>query len=139
MREDKRGVLELALGYNTEEKFKVEGGLKLKNLFGVGIILRLHASKSQKYETYEAGLSDKFLFSRKYFADLSLFKRLEFHNSFDLQSEGGFVSFGYRFSRWLSLSLSFSSTRNKVEGAGAGIFSIKKYGAPYERGQRRSR
>ncbi len=129
VREDKRGVLELALGYNTEEKFKAEVGIKLKNLFGVGIISRLRASKSQKYETYEAGLSDKFLFSRKYFADISLFKRLEFHNSFDLQSEGGSASFGYRFSRWLSLSLSFSSTRNDVEGAGAGSFSLKRYGA----------
>ncbi|WP_457600299.1 BamA/OMP85 family outer membrane protein [Hydrogenivirga sp.] len=128
VREDKRGVIELAAGYNTEEKFKAEGGIKLKNLFGVGIIMNLRGSKSQKYETYEVGLSDKFLFSRKYFADISVFRRLEFHNSYDLESEGYFLSFGYRMSRWFSTSLFFSDTDNRVSGAGAGEFRLKKYG-----------
>ncbi len=128
VREDKRGVLELGVGYNTEEKLKLEGNLKLKNLFGVGLILRLGASKSQKYETYEVGLSDKFFFSRKYFGDTALFRRLEFHNSFDLESEGYSLSLGYRPSRWFSVSPFFSSTDNRVVGFGSGEFYIRKLG-----------
>lgn len=128
VREDKRGVLELAAGYNTEEKIKVEGGVKLKNLFGVGIILEGRASKSQKYETYRVGLSDRYLFSRKYFADIAVFRSLEFHNSFDLQSEGFSFSFGYRPKRWYSVSPFISKTRNKVSGTGAGTYDLLKYG-----------
>jgi len=128
VREDKRGVVELSAGYNTEEKFKVEGGIKLKNLFGVGMILRLRGSKSQKYETYEVGLSDKFFFSRKYFTDISVFRRLEFHNSYDLQSGGYLLSFGYRLSRWFSVSAFYSDTRNEVFGTEEGIFSLRRFG-----------
>ena len=128
VREDKRGVLELSAGYNTEEKFKVEGGVKLKNLFGVGVMLRLRGSKSQKYETYEVGLSDKFLFSRKYFTDMSVFRRLEFHNSYDLESEGYLLSFGYRLSRWFSASVFYSDTKNRVSGAEEGTLSLRRFG-----------
>ncbi len=128
VREDKRGVLELAVGYNTEEKLKLEGGVKLKNLFGVGIMARVLASKSQKYQTYELGLSDKFLFSRKYFADIALFRRLEFRGSFDLESTGYSVSPGYRPFRWVSITLFLSKTRNEVTGAGAGTYDLFRAG-----------
>jgi outer membrane protein insertion porin family len=128
VREDKRGVFELSVGYNTEERLKLEGSLKLKNLFGVGIIGSLSASKSEKYETYEVSLSDRFLFSRKYFGDLALFRRLEFHRSFDLTSQGFSVSFGYRPTRWVSLSFFASQSANRVEGFGAGRFFLRKVG-----------
>ncbi|RLJ71359.1 outer membrane protein insertion porin family [Hydrogenivirga caldilitoris] len=128
VREDKRGLFELSGGYNTEEKLKVEGGVKLKNLFGVGIILSLKGAKSQKYETYEAELSDKFLFSRKYFASISAFRRLEFHNNYDLESDGHLVSVGYRLSRWFSMSAFYSGTRNDVSGTGAGRFNLRRFG-----------
>ena len=128
VREDKRGLLELAVGYNTEEKLKLEGGVKLKNLFGVGITAKLSASRSQKYQTYELSLSDKFLFSRKYFGDVSAFRRLEFHGSFDLESTGYSLSFGYRPKRWYSVSIFASRTSNDVSGAGAGTYDLTKFG-----------
>ncbi len=128
VREDKRGVVEGAVGYNTEEKLKLEGALKLKNLFGVGIILRLGASKSEKHKTYEASLSDKFLFSRKYFASISFFRKLEFHRSFDLTSEGFSIWAGYRITRWFSISSFVSKTTNVVEGYGRGNFELSKVG-----------
>ena len=128
VREDKRGVLELAVGYNTEEKLKLEGGVKLKNLFGVGLIFEARASKSQRYETYRLDLSDKFLFSRKYFGDVVLFRNLEFHESFDLQSEGFSLSVGYRPRRWYSIGPFVSKTRNEVSGTGEGTYNLLKYG-----------
>ncbi len=114
VREDKRGLIELAIGYNTEEKLKTEGLLKLKNLLGIGIILELKASLSELYETYEVSLSDKYLFSRKYFTKNSIFRRLEFHRFFDLESEGFLISLGYRPKRYWAFILSFSQTEDKV-------------------------
>ncbi|HIQ31029.1 MAG TPA: outer membrane protein assembly factor [Aquifex aeolicus] len=128
VREDRRGVLEFAVGYNTEEELKVEGGVKLKNLFGVGIVGRLWVSFSEKYETYEVGFSDRFLFSRKYFADVSLFRRLEFHRSFDLESSGFALSLGYRPLRWTNLSFFLSRTQNTVSGTDAGEYGLLRYG-----------
>ena len=128
VREDRRGLLELAVGYNTEEKLKVEGGVKLKNLFGVGILGRVRASRSERYRTYEVGLSDRFLFSRKYFGDVSLFRKLEFHESYDLENEGFLISFGYRPRRWYSISLFFSRTDNRVNGAEPGSYRLTRGG-----------
>jgi len=128
VREDRRGILEFAVGYNTEERLKLEGGVKLKNLFGVGIIGRLRASRSQRYRTYEAGLSDRFLFSRKYFGDVSLFRKLEFHESYDLENEGFLISFGYRPLRWYAVSLFFSRTQNRVSGVESGRYTLRRVG-----------
>ncbi len=128
LREDKRGIFELAVGYNTEEKLKLEGGVKLKNLFGVGLIADIRVSRSQRFETYQLKLSDKFLFSRKYLADASLFKRLEFHRNFDLESRGYVLSFGYRPVRRFTLGVFFSRVGNDVSGAGEGKFRLFKYG-----------
>lgn len=128
VREDRRGLLELAIGYNTEEKLKVEGGVKLKNLFGVGILGRVRASRSERYRTYEIGLSDRFLFSRKYFGDVSLFRKLEFHESYDLENEGFLISFGYRPRRWYGISLFISRTDNRVSGAEPGSYRLTRGG-----------
>ena len=128
VREAKRGILGIGLGYNTEEKFKAEGSLTLRNLFGVGLALKLKASKSELYETYSISLSDKFLFSRRYFGEISAFRRIEFHRSFDLLSEGYFLTFGYRPTRWLSISPFFSDTKNKVNGYGRGTYPLRRVG-----------
>ena len=128
VREDKRGLIELALGYNSEEKVKVEGAVKIKNPFGMGTIIRAGASRSERFQTYELGISDKFFFSHKHFVDSSIFRRLEFHNSYDLDSEGYSLSTGYRPIRWLSLSVFFSNTLNRVLGTGEGKYRIDKKG-----------
>ncbi len=128
VREDKRGLLELAVGYNSEEKVKLEGGVKIKNLLGMGMIARARASRSERFQTYEVGLSDKFFFSHKHFVDTALFRSLEFHNSYDLDSEGFSISAGYRPIRWLSMSLFFSNTLNRVLGTESGNYRIYKEG-----------
>ncbi len=135
VREDKRGLLELFIGYDTLEKFKFGGGIKLKNLFGVGIILSMKASKSQLYETYEMSLLDKFLFSRKYSTENTLFRRLEFHRSFDLESQGFSSSWGYAPKRYLKIGPFFSLVENTVEGVDKGRYSLKRLGliATYDR------
>ncbi len=128
VREDKRGSLELGLGYNTEEKFKVDAGLKLKNLFGFGMINRAFISISEIYRIYEIGLSDHSFFTWKHFIDLSAFRRFEFHESFDLTITGASATVGYRPFRWHTVSLFVSSTENEVEGTEPGTYRLNRYG-----------
>ena len=136
VREDKRGVIEAGVGYNTEEKFKVDAGLKLKNLFGLGIISSFSISYSERYRIYEARLSDNFFFTWKHFVDTALFRRFEFHESFDLDSTGYSATLGYRPWRWYTMSVFYSGTENRVEGYGSGIFRLRRYGIFFAREKR---
>ena len=128
LREDDRGYFEGALSYNTEELFKLELELGLKNLFGVGLSSTASYSKSQKYETYLLKFEDRFLFSRKFLGDFSLLKGLEFHNSYDLISRGFSLNLGYRWKPRAVMGIFFSSLRNEVVGHGAGDYDVKKWG-----------
>ena len=128
VREDKRGSIEGSLGYNTEEKFKIDAGLKLKNLWGLGIMTKLYASYSERYKTYEVTLSDNFFFTWKHFVDTALFRRFEFHESFDLDTAGFSATIGYRPWRWHTISAIYSATDNRVIGTDPGRYRIKRYG-----------
>ena len=128
LREDSRGYFEGAVSYNTEEKFKIEMEVGLKNLLGVGISATTSYAKSQKYETYGLKFEDRFLFSRKFLTDLNLFKSVEFHNSYDLQSEGFSINLGYRWKPRAVVGVFFSSLRNKVFGFQEGKYDVRKYG-----------
>ena len=136
VREDKRGVIEAGVGYNTEEKFKVDAGLKLKNLFGLGMIAGFSISYSERYRIYEARLSDNFFFTWKHFIDTALFRRFEFHESFDLDTTGYSATLGYRPWRWYTMSVFYSGTENRVEGYGAGTFRLRRYGIFFAREKR---
>ena len=136
VREDKRGVIEGGVGYNTEEKFKVDAGLKLKNLFGLGMIAGFSISYSERYRIYEARLSDNFFFTWKHFIDTALFRRFEFHESFDLDTTGYSATLGYRPWRWYTLSVFYSGTENRVEGYGAGTYRLNRYGIFFVREKR---
>ncbi len=128
LREDSRGYFEGALSYNTQELFKVELGVGLKNLFGIGLAGSLNYSRSQKYETYSAKLEDKFLFSRKFLGDVTLLKSVEFHSSYTLKSKGFSMNLGYRWKPRTILGVFFSSLRNRVLDYGAGSYQTNKYG-----------
>ena len=136
VREDKRGSIEGSFGYNTEEKFKVEAGLKLKNLWGLGIMTRIYASYSERYRTYEATLSDNFFFTWKHFVDMALFRRFEFHESFDLDTAGFSATIGYRPWRWHTVSAIYSATDNRVIGTEPGRYRIRRYGVFFVREKR---
>jgi outer membrane protein insertion porin family len=128
VREDDRGSIELGVGYNTEEKFKFDAGLKIKNIFGLGIVNSLFLSASEIYRVYQLRVSDNFFFTWRHFMDISLFKKFEFHQSFDLEISGFSTSLGYRPFRWFTLSSFYSRTSNAVQGFGAGLFNLSRYG-----------
>ncbi len=123
--EDKRGILDLSLGYNTEENISFEAFIGLKNLFGVGLSPGLKYRKTGKRELYELSLSDNFLFSSRYWFKSNLFKTYEEHKSYDLDSYGSNLQLGYRITRNTSVGPVFSILRNEIDRQ---KYSIRKYG-----------
>ncbi|MDW8096345.1 MAG: BamA/TamA family outer membrane protein [Aquificaceae bacterium] len=123
--EDQRGVLDLSLGYNTEEKITLEAFLGAKNLFGVSMSSGLRYRRSAKRELYDLSLQDDFVFSRKYWIKSNLFKNYEEHKSYNLDSYGFSLQPGYRLGGGASVGPIFSLLRNRVDGR---IFNIRKQG-----------
>ncbi|MFN3568306.1 MAG: POTRA domain-containing protein, partial [Caldimicrobium sp.] len=80
--EDKRGIFDLSLGYNTEEGISLESFIGLKNLFGIGLSSGFGYKRTSKRELYNFTLHDDFLFSRKNWLKFNLFKSHEEHRSY---------------------------------------------------------
>lgn len=123
--EDKRGIFDLSVGYNTEENVSFEAFLGLKNLFGVGITSGLRYRRTGKRELYDLSLFDGFLFSSRYWLKVSLSKTYEEHRSYNLDSYGTSLQLGYRVRRDTSIGPVFSLLRNTSNGK---TFHIRKYG-----------
>ncbi len=123
--EDKRGLLDFSLGYNTEEKLSLETFFGAKNLLGVGISAGARYRKTGKRELYSLELSDNFLFSRRLWFKSSIFKTYEEHKSYNLDSHAITGQVGYRITANTSIGPAFSLLENKVEGT---TYNIKKYG-----------
>ncbi len=130
--EDKRGYLDLSLGYNTEENIALSALVGWKNLLGVGLNSSLSYKRSQKRELYNLELSDNFLFTRRLWLRSALFKSFENHRSYDLDSKGFSTSLGYRITRHTSVGPTLYATQNRVLGQEiflrkVSVFLIREY------------
>lgn len=123
--EDKRGLFDFSLGYNTEENISFETFLGMKNLFGIGLSSGLKYRKTGKRELYDISFEDRFIFSSKYWFKSDLFKNYEEHRSYNLNSYGFNFQLGYRITTHTSIGPVFSLLKNKVDGQS---FYLKKYG-----------
>ncbi len=123
--EDKRGMFDLSLGYNTEEKIAFDTFLGWKNLFGIGLNAGLRYRKTGKRELYNLEFSDDFLFTRRLWFKSSIFKNYEEHRSYTLTSRGGTLSIGYRITDNISIGPVISRTSNSALGK---LIDINKYG-----------
>lgn len=123
--EDKRGILDFSLGYNTEERFSIEGFLGLKNLFGIGLSSGFRYKRTGNRELYDLSFFDGFLFSRKYWLKSNLFKGYEEHKGYNLYSKGFNIQLGYRITINASVGPVLGFSDNSVGGHS---FYIRKYG-----------
>lgn len=123
--EDKRGILDFSLGYNTEEKISLEAFLGMKNIFGIGLSSGLKYRKTGKRKLYDITLEDRFIFSSRYWFKADAFKNYEEHKSYNLDSRGFNLQLGYRITGNTSVGPVFSLLNNQVNGQS---FYIKKYG-----------
>ena len=130
--EDKRGMYDLSLGYNTEEKIVIDTFLGWKNLLGIGWNTGLRYRKTGKRELYNLELSDNFLFTRKLWFKASLFRNYEEHRSYTLTSKGFTSSLGYRLTDNTSVGPIVSRTTNlalgeRIDISKYGIFLLREY------------
>ncbi len=85
--EDKRGIFQGSIGYNTNQKFKLALQGTLKNLFNYGFELSGYIEASSLGTTYQVSLGNKFVpFRRSVF--LNLFRNYQNHRIFDLLEKG---------------------------------------------------
>ncbi len=123
--EDKRGIYDISLGYNTEEKVVLDSFLGLKNLFGIGLNTNLRYRRTGKRELYSLDISDNFLLTRKLWLKTSFFNNYEKHLSYTLTSKGFSSSIGYRITNNASVGVILSRTTNSALGE---LVDISKYG-----------
>ena len=126
VKEKKRGLFEVFLGYSTYEKFKFGFGISLRNLFGIGITNRNSYTKSDIYELYEIKFKDNFFFTRSLFTELTLFSKYDDRDFYELFTRGGSYILGYRLGRYSSLAFSISRFRARTEGAENGTLYLTK-------------
>jgi outer membrane protein insertion porin family len=123
--EDKRGIYDISLGYNTQEKVVLDTFLGWKNLFGIGLNTNFHYRKTGKRELYSLDISDNFLFTRKLWLKTYLFNNYEKHLSYTLTSKGMSSSVGYRITDNTSVGITLSRTTNSALGE---VIDLYKYG-----------
>lgn len=123
--EDKRGIFDLSLGYNTEEKISIDTFVGVKNLFGISLEASVRYRKTSKYELYNIELQDRFFLSRKYWFKYDIFRNREEHKSFDLDVKGLNLQLGYRITPYTSVGAIFNISTNTVF---ATDYNLRKYG-----------
>ncbi len=128
LREKDRGFIDTSLGYNTQEGITGEFRIGVRNMTGLGTESSISYRRSNLYETYSVSLKDNFLFSYRFMGEISFFKGIRLHRSYDVESKGGSVSLGYRIIPDIVTGLTFSRTQNRVFRQEAGIYDIEKIG-----------
>ncbi len=128
LRESERGFFDTAVGYNTEEGITGEISVGFKNITGYGIENRIKYRRSNLYETYSFTVKDNFLLSYRFTGEVSVFKGIRLHKSYDVQSVGYSLSLGYRIIPDIVTGVTFSSTNNKVFREESGNYKIDKVG-----------
>lgn len=123
--EDKRGIYDISLGYNTQEKVVLDTFLGWKNLFGIGLNTNFRYRRTGKRELYSLDISDNFLFTRKLWLRTSLFNNYEEHLNYTLTSKGISSSVGYRITDNTSVGITLSRTTNSALGE---VVDLYKYG-----------
>jgi len=117
LKEAKRGFFRANVGYNTQKRLIFEGSLNWADLFGTPAMGMFDYNVSSLNTSYKIGVSDKFLFSKKYLGDVFYERDFEIHNSYYLVSKGINLNLGRRLGRFYTINVGYSNDRNYVYNA----------------------
>ncbi len=117
VQEGKRGFFRLKAGYNTQQRLVLDSTVGWSDLFGTPAQAIFNYDISNLNTTYKLGMTDKFLFSNKYFGSMFYERDFEIHNSYYLVSKGINLTLGRRFLEDYKFSIGYSKTRNYVYNA----------------------
>ncbi len=122
--EDKRGLFQGTIGYNSIEKLKASLLLILKNLFSYGFEINGYVDASQLNTNYNLSFGNRLL--PKYSSlFLSVFSSLQNHKYYDVVKKGGRVEYSKRPNKWVRQFLILSYEKNNLKNTN--VFTKNPY------------
>ncbi len=114
LHEDKRGLFQGSIGYNSNQKFKLALKGSLKNLFKYGFEIYGYLETSTLGNTYQFSLLNKFVPFRNT-VSLSLFKDRQIHRFYNLEGKGYDISVKKKKDRFRTYSIGLSYRDNLLK------------------------
>lgn len=116
--EQSTGELTFGVGYSTSDGALGDVGLRENNLLGRGQQLRVRATVAQERQEVDMGFTEPYFLGKDLQAGFDLFRYtqdLRSESSYDRDSRGGKVRFGYDFTEYLSHGVYYSLREDIVE------------------------
>ncbi|RMA93158.1 BamA/TamA family outer membrane protein [Hydrogenothermus marinus] len=114
--EDKRGLVQGLIGYNSVEKLKAAVSLTLKNLFGYGLETTGYIDISSLNTNYKLDLGSRLL--PKYSSlFVSAYRSNQFHKYYDLLKKGFDITYNKRPNKWATQQVKLDYSVNKISNS----------------------
>lgn len=128
LHEDKRGLFQGSVGYNTDRQFRVQASLILKNLFNYGFETFLYTEFTNLGSSiYKYSLGNRFI-PKRMTGFMSIYKATEIHRIYDLDTDGFEFSLSKLITRNIKTSLLFRKTSNRIRNETVNI-DVREYKA----------
>ncbi|NPA52438.1 MAG: BamA/TamA family outer membrane protein [Aquificae bacterium] len=115
LHEDKRGFFQGSIGYNTDRQFRLQASLILKNLFNYGFESFIYTEFTNLGSSiYKYSIGNR-LIPKRISGFLSIYKSLEIHRIYDLDTSGLEFALSKLFTRRIKGNLTFRSTTNNIK------------------------
>ena len=113
LREEKRGLFQGILGYNTDQKLKVATSIILKNLFNYGFETSAYIEKSDIRTNYSVSFGSRIL-PKRTSGFITFLKSYQYHKLYDLNIEGIQIQVSRRNNRWVKNSFYIERVYNRL-------------------------
>ncbi|WP_457640951.1 BamA/TamA family outer membrane protein [Persephonella sp.] len=123
-REEKRGLFQGILGYNSDQKLKIATSVILKNLFSYGFETSAYVERSDIRTNYSISFGSR-IFPKRVSGFLTFFKSYQYHKIYDIDEEGYSVRVERRNNKWVKNSIVIEKKYNKLEDQD--IYEGKKF------------
>ncbi len=109
------GLLSFGGGYSSVENLFVMGSVAQRNLFGRGQTLQLQAQIGSKTSRYDVTFTEPWLFDIPLSSTIGGYKRTRDYDTYDVDSTGGKLGFGYPVYRDTRLFLTYGYDVSTLE------------------------
>ena len=126
IREDKRGLFQVSVAYNTEEELKISGLLTLKNMFNFGLEATGYVNFSTRRILSRVSFGSRLL-PYKISAFTSFYKDYQYRRLFDKDIEGYGISGERYINKWVKRRLSIERNYIQVKNTDINLGKYDKY------------
>jgi outer membrane protein insertion porin family len=109
------GVFSFGGGYSSMDRLFVMASISQRNLFGRGQILNLRAQLGGESTTYALGFTEPWLFDIPLSAGFDLYDTTRDYDTYDKESVGGSLRFGYEIFDYTRLSFAYNYDRANIK------------------------